>query len=103
MSSLDSWMEYAVQHGATFEQAAAGADAAVRDADYYAANGFAGLLATVQATVALQVVCSECQASMGSKPGFPAHLAGKVTHGVCPTCLPGLRDRLGSSKKGLAL
>jgi hypothetical protein len=96
-------MAYAVQHGATFEQAAAGADAAVRDDAYYAANGFSGLLATVQATVTLQVVCSECKASMGSKPGFPSSLAGKVTHGVCPACLPGLRARQGSSKKGLAL
>ena len=39
-------------------------------------------------TVSLPVVCSECKADMGTKPGFPASLAGAVSHGVC-WALPG--------------
>lgn len=44
--------------------------------------------------VALTVVCSECKADMGTRPGFPASLAGAVSHGVCAACLPALRARL---------
>jgi len=46
-------------------------------------------------TIALPVVCSTCKKSMGTKDGFASSLAGSVTHGVCPACLPQLRASLG--------
>ena len=46
-------------------------------------------------TVSLPVVCSRCKATIGTKPGFPAHLAGSVSHGICATCLPVFRAEMG--------
>jgi hypothetical protein len=47
-----------------------------------------------RASVSLPVVCSHCKATIGTKPGFPAHLAGSVSHGICETCLPEFRAEM---------
>jgi len=45
-------------------------------------------------TVELPVVCIRCKEKIGMKAGFPVHLTGTVTHGLCPTCLPAYRKEM---------
>jgi hypothetical protein len=48
-----------------------------------------------ETTITLPVVCSWCKKQIGTKDGFAPSLAGTVTHGICPECLPTLRASYG--------